>query len=964
MNKIVVYTAIFGAYDSQLIDVEYDREKFDFVCFTNQKRLKSNTWDIRYVEKMPVEGDNPRSAYYYKTNPHLVFGDKYEMSIWMDSSCNKLDVDKLYKMAEGFHDLTWANMFIEKHPGRDCVYDELEANCRLNKDDVQAMREHVETYRKEGMPKKYGMVETGLQFRKHNAPEVIEFQEMLWNEMVTKTRRDQLSWTYCAWKLNFKYETFTFQEKIDVLWFQDHPHRPNHIEKVLMVGPWYGNPEFESGWVEYVEEYLGKTPIDTVVVGCRPDRERVYDSIKPDKFFIGDPKGEINGNLLNGKVPRFTVKSKDKEIIQLNPTNEIFENLRIYDRNDSKIHVMWCTIRPDMFCDTYEDWIVKADGEERNWTCHVAVDTQEQKEQVGGYDTCIVVDTKRKGVTYPSWKLAQHVLSQPNVKDDDIVIFASDDFFPMKNWNTVLLNEFQRHDGALLVNDCYGSQGKNIFSIPIMTVATLKKLNGIIYHPAYIHCYSDNELYDNLKEMNLIKDISLSKPEIYFEHRHFSTGKRQLDDVDRNHQQTSPEDMQRYHERKKLPLKSRLEVKKVISFSLWGDNPKYTKGAIKNLLLAEKIYPGWVCRFYVDNTVPSIITNTLRHMGGELVYKDDSVGSNGLAWRFEVGFDNDVDRFVVRDTDSRLTSREYEAVLEWEKSGKPFHIMRDHENHGVSILGGMWGATKGFIPNFREMYEEWISNMEETGHQRDKYFNSDQIFLWQNVWSKIKDNHIAHDDRFNFTGDEKPFPSPLKMNFFVGQSYGEDDNPEYETEHVGQQEPEEEKVDLYEMRPGYQKSGLQELCRDLKDNTVMIEIGSFAGESTQIFLDSGKVSKIYCIDPWTKGYDDEDIASQQNEYAEKIFDKKFVNDERVVKIKAYSDIAVDLVPDDVDFVYVDGNHTYEWVKKDIENYKKKIKKDGLIGGHDSTHLPIMKALDECGYGEAKTFIDSSWISKV
>ena len=66
MKKIVVYTALFGAYDSELIEVDYDRKLFHFVCFTNMKLLKSNTWEMRYDDQK-VPGDNPRSSYYYKT---------------------------------------------------------------------------------------------------------------------------------------------------------------------------------------------------------------------------------------------------------------------------------------------------------------------------------------------------------------------------------------------------------------------------------------------------------------------------------------------------------------------------------------------------------------------------------------------------------------------------------------------------------------------------------------------------------------------------------------------------------------------------------------------------------------------------------------------------------------------------------------------------------------------------------
>ena len=48
-------------------------------------------------------------------------------------------------------------------------------------------------------------------------------------------------------------------------------------------------------------------------------------------------------------------------------------------------------------------------------------------------------------------------------------------------------------------------------------------------------------------------------------------------------------------------------MKKIISFCLWGDNPKYTIGAIENAKLAKTIYPDWTCRFYVGTSTPDEI---------------------------------------------------------------------------------------------------------------------------------------------------------------------------------------------------------------------------------------------------------------------------------------------------------------------------------------------------------------------
>ena len=45
-------------------------------------------------------------------------------------------------------------------------------------------------------------------------------------------------------------------------------------------------------------------------------------------------------------------------------------------------------------------------------------------------------------------------------------------------------------------------------------------------------------------------------------------------------------------------------MKKVISFSLWGPDPKYAIGAIKNAELALKYYPDWICRYHIGSSTP------------------------------------------------------------------------------------------------------------------------------------------------------------------------------------------------------------------------------------------------------------------------------------------------------------------------------------------------------------------------
>lgn len=173
---------------------------------------------------------------------------------------------------------------------------------------------------------------------------------------------------------------------------------------------------------------------------------------------------------------------------------------------------------------------------------------------------------------------------------------------------------------------------------------------------------------------------------------------------------------------------------------------------------------------------------------------------------------------------------------------------------------------------------------------------------------------------------------------------------------------------LYVMRDYNGVEGLNKLLNDFfhnQNDLVMAEIGSFSGESASIFINSNHFKTLYCIDPWKLGYDERDEASFQAIEAERVFDEKFKNEPRIVKIKKMSNEAYKDIPDEsLDFIYIDGCHKYENVLEDLTNFYPKIKKGGFISGHD---------LSDCWYGVIQAVMeyfkrqpitvyqDSSWI---
>ena len=150
------------------------------------------------------------------------------------------------------------------------------------------------------------------------------------------------------------------------------------------------------------------------------------------------------------------------------------------------------------------------------------------------------------------------------------------------------------------------------------------------------------------------------------------------------------------------------------------------------------------------------------------------------------------------------------------------------------------------------------------------------------------------------------------------------------------------------------------------ENTVMVEIGSYKGESTLMFASSFAFDTIYSIDPLVGMSDNIQEEFNQNT---KLFkgNGTGIGDIKVEHIKEYSFDAVERFKDEsLDFVYIDGNHSFDNVARDILLYLPKIKKTGFIGGHDYSpeHPGVREAIRYCGLEEGLFFADTSWLYKL
>jgi hypothetical protein len=166
-------------------------------------------------------------------------------------------------------------------------------------------------------------------------------------------------------------------------------------------------------------------------------------------------------------------------------------------------------------------------------------------------------------------------------------------------------------------------------------------------------------------------------------------------------------------------------MKRIVSFSLYNDRRKDVVNAVINCVLAPSIYPGWTCRFYLDDTVPEEIVAALESFDHvELRWMRRYTSAAAMLWRFLAAGDEDVEAVIFRDADSWLSSREAVCVQAWLASGRDFHLIRDHCYHSQPMMGGMWGVRGGVLPSIGD----WIAEYEGMGGTYDQGFLADWVY--------------------------------------------------------------------------------------------------------------------------------------------------------------------------------------------------------------------------------------------
>ena len=187
----------------------------------------------------------------------------------------------------------------------------------------------------------------------------------------------------------------------------------------------------------------------------------------------------------------------------------------------------------------------------------------------------------------------------------------------------------------------------------------------------------------------------------------------------------------------------------IISFSLYGNDERYTKPLLSNAHSIAKYYPAWTIYVYHDRTVEASYVEQLKCLDVVTINVVD-IGASDLPpklWRFLPTLEDNIECILFRDADSLFSLREVELVSDWMKSNSLIHIIRDHPLHIAPIMAGMLGVK-----------EEAFAYLAKLLHKPDLYQLSrshdyDQILLADHLYPAVYKNAMIHTSFFKFSGE-------------------------------------------------------------------------------------------------------------------------------------------------------------------------------------------------------------------
>lgn len=202
-----------GDYDD-LNEIPFSCDDIDFICVTNNKNIKSNSWTVEYIDD---DCGNININRKYKMQPFLYF--EYDECMYIDGNILlKKDPNILFDVYLKDHSIA-----IPKHPFRDCIYQEANICANSGKASKSEIDHLIEYIKHDNYPSGYGLYENNIIIRR-NVNDVNDVM-VNWYDLFNRyAKRDQLSLAYLCWKRNIIINPIMHGPRFSNEFFEIHFH--------------------------------------------------------------------------------------------------------------------------------------------------------------------------------------------------------------------------------------------------------------------------------------------------------------------------------------------------------------------------------------------------------------------------------------------------------------------------------------------------------------------------------------------------------------------------------------------------------------------------------------------------------------------------------------------------------------------------------------------------------------------
>lgn len=135
-----------------------------------------------------------------------------------------------------------------------------------------------------------------------------------------------------------------------------------------------------------------------------------------------------------------------------------------------------------------------------------------------------------------------------------------------------------------------------------------------------------------------------------------------------------------------------------------------------------------------------------------------------------------------------------------------------------------------------------------------------------------------------------------------------------------------------------------------REDLIVAEIGVWRGRNAEFLAKNLSIDKMYLIDPYNT-YDEYDSKTDIKEMrsAREQAHRRMKDQCKVEWIEKYSNEAVTDINEKLDYVYIDGNHSYKYVKNDVEDYYPLLREGGIMAGDDMDWDGVSQAITEFAF---------------